>query len=84
MLKIDWGTMWVSSVADTNSGTDVVAPFHPKGAGHQLLTVITVRAQRRSAHFGLDCLNADQGMAKLSRAPHMPNMMTNATNPAAG
>ena len=28
-------------------------------------------------------ISADQGMAKLSLAPHMPNMMANATNPAA-
>src|SRR5215467_12121294 len=65
-----------------NSGTDIVASFHPKG-GHQLLTVFALPAQRRSAQFGLDRLNADQGMTKLSRAPHMPNMMTKATSPAA-
>jgi hypothetical protein len=39
--------------------------------------------QRARAHFDLDRLYADQGMAKLSRAPHMPNMMTKATSPAA-
>src|ERR1700757_1339363 len=40
-------------------------------------------SQRARAHFDLDRLNADQGIAKLSRAPHMPNMMTKATSPAA-
>ena len=39
--------------------------------------------QRARAHFDLDHLYADQGMTKLSRAPHMPNMMTKATSPAA-
>jgi hypothetical protein len=28
-------------------------------------------------------ISANQGMAKLSLAPHMPNMMANATTPAA-
>ncbi len=64
-----------------NSGTDVVAPLRPQKRGTS--TVFAVRTQRRNAHFDLGCLNADQGMAKLSLAPHMPNMMAIATTPAA-
>lgn len=58
-----------------------------KGVGPKTATAMVAAvgppAQRRSAQFGLDRLNADQGTAKVSLAPHMPNMMTKATSPAA-
>ena len=52
-------------------------PPHPGLASSFRQCRAHIRGDRR------DRLYADQGMAKLSRAPHMPNMMTKATSPAA-
>src|ERR1700746_4045634 len=56
----------------------------PTRRPHRQNSAVFVHPGRSTqAHFDLDRLNADQGMAKPSRAPHMPNIMTKAASPAA-
>ena len=66
------------------SGPAVMVPRQQ--AGHMIAIDPPVRilfealAPTGSSTHGI---SANQGMAKLSLAPHMPNMMANATTPAA-